>query len=128
MAPWHLGRMFALDFESSDKIPATARIVTCALIGVGGGLPTEKRTWLLNPGVPMNPEAIAVHGITDEYAAELGAVEAEEAAFQRQLMKVLDLAEGYCFAAHERMPERPVPPTLAAGEPPHLNPEVGADD
>lgn len=61
-------------------------------------------------------------------AAELGAVEAEEAAFQRQLMKVLDLAEGYCFAAHERMPERPVPPTLAAGEPPHLNPEVGADD
>lgn len=64
--------MAALDFEASDKNPATARIVTCALIGVGGGQPTGKRTWLLNPGEPMNPEAIAVHGITDEYAAEHG--------------------------------------------------------
>lgn len=70
--PWHLGRMAALDFESSDKNPATARIVTCALIEVGGGEPTVPRTWLLNPGVPMNPEAIAVHGITDAYAAEHG--------------------------------------------------------
>jgi len=65
--------MAGLDFESSDKNPATARIVTCALIGVGGGQPTAPRTWLLNPGVAMNPEAIAVHGITDEYAAEHGA-------------------------------------------------------
>lgn len=71
-APWHVGRMAALDFESSDKNPTTARIVTCALIGVGGGEPTEPRTWLVNPGVPMNPEAIAVHGISNEYAAEHG--------------------------------------------------------
>jgi DNA polymerase III subunit epsilon len=71
-APWHLGRMAALDFESSDKTPSTARIVTCALIEVGGGEPTVPRTWLINPGVPMNPEAIAVHHISDEYAAEHG--------------------------------------------------------
>jgi DNA polymerase-3 subunit epsilon len=69
---WHLGRMFALDFESSDKIPETARIVTCALIAVGGGEPTVTRSWLLNPGIAMEPEAIKVHGITDEYAAEHG--------------------------------------------------------
>lgn len=75
--PWHLGRMVALDFEASDKVPTTARIVTCALIGVGGGLPTEKRTWLLNPGVPMHPDAIKVHHITDEYAAEHGQPAAE---------------------------------------------------
>ncbi|MEU6342163.1 exonuclease domain-containing protein [Streptomyces sp. NPDC046977] len=72
MTPWHLGRMAALDFESSDKIPETARIVTCALILVGGGLPTDTREWLLNPGIPMEPGAIEVHGITDEYAAEHG--------------------------------------------------------
>ncbi|MEX3206030.1 exonuclease domain-containing protein [Streptomyces acidiscabies] len=71
-APWHLQRMAALDFESSDKDSETARIVTCALILVGGGLPTDTRTWLLNPGIPMEPEAIKVHGITDEYAAEHG--------------------------------------------------------
>ncbi|MFD7016048.1 exonuclease domain-containing protein [Streptomyces sp. NPDC059928] len=69
---WHTGRLAALDFESSDKDPQTARIVTCALILVGGGLPTDTRTWLLNPGIPMEPGAIAVHGITDEYAAEHG--------------------------------------------------------
>lgn len=72
LQPWHLGRMAALDFEASDKDPATARIVTCALIHVGGGEPTEKREWLLNPGEPQNPEAIKVHGISDEYAAEHG--------------------------------------------------------
>jgi DNA polymerase-3 subunit epsilon len=69
---WHTGRLAALDFESSDKDPHTARIVTCALILVGGGIPTDTRTWLLNPGIPMEPGAIAVHGITDEYAAEHG--------------------------------------------------------
>lgn len=70
--PWHLQRMAALDFESSDKHPETARIVTCALILVGGGQPTDTRTWLLNAGIPMEPDAIKVHGITDEYAAEHG--------------------------------------------------------
>lgn len=72
MTPWHLQRLAALDFESSDKDPETARIVSCALLLVGGGLPTDTRTWLINPGIPMEKEAIAVHGITDEYAAEHG--------------------------------------------------------
>lgn len=71
-APWHHQRMAALDFESSDKDADTARIVTCALILVSGGLPVDTRTWLINPGIPMEPDAIAVHGITDEYAAEHG--------------------------------------------------------
>ncbi|MFE4718371.1 exonuclease domain-containing protein [Streptomyces sp. NPDC056728] len=72
MIPWHTQRLAALDFEASDKDADTARIVTCALILVGGGLDTDTRTWLLNPGIPMEPGAIAVHGITDEYAAEHG--------------------------------------------------------
>jgi DNA polymerase-3 subunit epsilon len=72
MSPWHLQRMAALDFESSDKDPMTARIVSCALILVGGGQPTESFEWLLNPGIPMDPGAIKVHGITDEYAAAHG--------------------------------------------------------
>jgi DNA polymerase-3 subunit epsilon len=64
--------MAALDFEASDKTPDTARIVSCALIHLGGGLPTERRTWLVNPGVAQEPEAISVHGLTDEYLAEHG--------------------------------------------------------
>lgn len=70
--PWHVQRMAALDFESSDKDADTARIVTCALILVSGDIATDTRTWLLNPGIPMEKEAIEVHGITDEYAAEHG--------------------------------------------------------
>lgn len=69
---WFTQRMAALDFESSDKDADTARIVTCALTLVSGGIPTDTRTWLLNPGIPMEPGAIKVHGITDEYAAEHG--------------------------------------------------------
>jgi DNA polymerase-3 subunit epsilon len=64
--------MAALDFESSDKDSETARIITCALILGGAGRTPDVRTWLLNPGIPMEPGAIAVHGITDEYAAEHG--------------------------------------------------------
>lgn len=70
--PWFAQRLAALDFEASDKTPDTARIVTCALILVGGGLPVDIREWLLNPGVPMEPGAIDKHKITDEYAAEHG--------------------------------------------------------
>lgn len=69
---WHLGHMAALDFESSDKDADTARIVTCALILGGAGRTPDVRTWLLNPGIPMESGAIAVHKITDEYAAKHG--------------------------------------------------------
>lgn len=72
-APWHVQRLAALDFECSDKIPETARAVSCALILVGGGLPTDTRTWLINPGIAQEPGAIAVHKLTDEYLAEHGA-------------------------------------------------------
>lgn len=71
-APWHTQRMAALDFEASDKDPATARIVSCALVLVGGGLQTDARTWLVNPGIAQEPGAIAVHKLTDEYLAEHG--------------------------------------------------------
>lgn len=71
-AAWHLGRLAALDFEASDKHPHTARIVSCALIHVGGGQATERRTWIVNPGIPQEPGAIAVHGLTDEYLAAHG--------------------------------------------------------
>jgi DNA polymerase-3 subunit epsilon len=69
---WFTQRMAALDFEASDKVPETARIVSCALILVGGNLPPDTRTWLVNPGIPQEPGAIAVHKLTDEHLAEHG--------------------------------------------------------
>ena len=70
--PWFTQRLAALDFEASDKTPETARIVSCALILVGGGVEPDTREWILNPGIPMEPGAIEKHKITDEYAAEHG--------------------------------------------------------
>jgi DNA polymerase-3 subunit epsilon len=64
--------MAALDFEASDKTPHTARIVSCALILVGGGMPADTREWLVNPGIPQEPGAIETHKLTDEYLAEHG--------------------------------------------------------
>ncbi|WP_157875778.1 exonuclease domain-containing protein [Streptacidiphilus griseoplanus] len=64
--------MAALDFEASDKHHQTARIVSCALVLASGGLGTDTRTWLVNPGVPQEPEAIAVHKLTDEHLAAHG--------------------------------------------------------
>jgi DNA polymerase-3 subunit epsilon len=87
--------MAALDFESSDKDPATARIVTCALIRMDDGQPVEARTWLLNPGVPQHPDAVKVHGITDEYAAEHGQPAAEG---------VAEIAEAVAAVVREGLP------------------------
>jgi DNA polymerase-3 subunit epsilon len=69
---WHLEHLAALDFEASDKDSETARIVTCALILGGVGRTPDVRTWLINPGIPMEPDAIKIHKITDEYAAKHG--------------------------------------------------------
>jgi DNA polymerase-3 subunit epsilon len=70
--PWYLQRMAALDFEASDKLVESARIVSCALILVGGNLPTETFEWLVNPGVVQEPEAVKIHKLTDEHLAEHG--------------------------------------------------------
>lgn len=78
--PWFAQRLAALDFECSDKVPETARIVSCALILVGGGLTTDTRTWLVNPGIAQEPGAIAVHKLTDEHLAEHGTPAAEAVA------------------------------------------------
>lgn len=74
---WHLQRMALFDTETSGVDPHRDRIVTAAVILVGGGRPTETREWLLNPGMDIPAEATAVHGITTEHARDHGADPAE---------------------------------------------------
>lgn len=62
---WHRGRLAAFDVETTGPHPESDRIVTAAVSLVGGGLPAEHRAWLVNPGVEIPAEAIAVHGITN---------------------------------------------------------------
>jgi DNA polymerase-3 subunit epsilon len=63
---WHRGRLAAFDLETTGPNPESDRIVTAAVSLVGAGEPAEHHAWLVNPGVEIPAEAIAVHGITNE--------------------------------------------------------------
>lgn len=63
-------KVAAFDSETTGTDVETARIVSAALVVLdGAGGVVERTEWLINPGVPIPPEATAVHGITDEAAA-----------------------------------------------------------
>ncbi|MFE9834078.1 exonuclease domain-containing protein [Streptomyces sp. NPDC005551] len=69
--PWWNGEFAAFDTETTGKNPEEARIVTACLARVGAD-GTVKDSWemLINPGVPIDPKATEVHGISDEMAAD----------------------------------------------------------
>lgn len=54
------------DTETTGPNPLEDRIVTAAFIVRGGGREDRVFSWLINPGIPIPPEATEVHGITDE--------------------------------------------------------------
>ncbi len=66
---WHTELLIGFDLETTGTDPAEARIVTGAVIETKAGQPLGRREWLADPGIPIPPEAVAVHGISDERAA-----------------------------------------------------------
>lgn len=71
MTGWHQGPMAPFDLETTGVDVFTDRIVsafTCR-VEVGKGVSDENK-WLVNPGIPIPEAATAVHGITDEQAAD----------------------------------------------------------
>lgn len=68
-AHWFNGRLCAFDTETTGVDTTTDRIVTAHIGLVGGGEATMSRSWLVNPGVPIPPEATAIHSVTDEQAS-----------------------------------------------------------
>ena len=70
--PWWQGRLCAFDTETTGPHPSRDRLVSAAVVRVGGGLPAEVQTWLARPEEPIPPEATAVHGISDAEARERG--------------------------------------------------------
>lgn len=69
---WHRELLIGFDLETTGTDPREARIVTGAVIEVGGGEPGGRREWLADPGVEIPAEAVAVHGISNERAAAEG--------------------------------------------------------
>lgn len=69
-ARWLPGNLLAFDTETTGPDPLTARIISAACVEVGAAGVVSRRTWLVNPGIPIPPEATAIHGITDGMAAK----------------------------------------------------------
>lgn len=65
-------RKTSWDTETTGPNPLEDRIVTAAFIVRGGGHPDRVFSWLINPGVPIPPEATEVHGITDAMVQDDG--------------------------------------------------------
>lgn len=60
-----------LDTETTGLSPATGgKVCEVAVSVTKGGAPMEEFSTLLNPGMPMGPEVIAIHGITNEMVAD----------------------------------------------------------
>jgi DNA polymerase-3 subunit epsilon len=69
---WHRNRLCAFDLETTGVDVEQDRIVTAAVIGVGGDQPTDASEWLADPGIEIPEGATAVHGITTEHARKHG--------------------------------------------------------
>lgn len=61
------------DTETGGVDIASDRIFTAyAMIRTIGGETVKEQSWVIDPGVPMSPEAAAVNGLTDEFIKEHG--------------------------------------------------------
>ncbi|MFD9905274.1 3'-5' exonuclease [Streptomyces sp. NPDC059063] len=76
---WHRELLIGFDLETTGTDPREARIVTGAVVEVRAGRELGRREWLADPGVPIPPDAVAVHGITEERASAEGRPAAEVA-------------------------------------------------
>jgi DNA polymerase-3 subunit epsilon len=73
MTRWYDGPLAAFDTETTGVDVERDRIVSAAVVvqDMAGGRPRVTR-WLINPGVPVPPDAIEVHGLTDDHLQRNG--------------------------------------------------------
>lgn len=79
------------DLETTGTQIATDRIVEICILKIFPNGNRESRTWLVNPEMPIPPEASAVHGITDDKVSNEPAFR-ELAAEINLMIKDCDLA------------------------------------
>lgn len=85
--PFSLDRpLLFFDLETTGLSPVRDRIVEMAVIRVSPHGDVLERVRRFNPGIPIAPEATAVHGITDEDVAD----EPPFAARAKSLVELLD--------------------------------------
>ena len=59
----------SFDTETTGLDPKTDRVLEVAVVKFRDGQLLEQRSWLINPGIPIDPLSTDVHGITDEMVA-----------------------------------------------------------
>lgn len=72
---WTDSPFVAFDTETTGTDPQTARIIEAALVtdDPDGILKEDARVLYINPGIPIPPEASAIHGITEQVLIEKNA-------------------------------------------------------
>jgi len=65
---WHHMPLAAIDVETTSNDPFEARVISAAVVLPDG----SGQAWLVNPGVPIPPDATAINGITDEMVQKDG--------------------------------------------------------
>jgi len=81
--------LVALDVETTGNAPARDRIVEIGLVRIDPAGPISRLATLVHPGIPIPPEASAIHGITDAMVAEAPPF----AAIANEVMILLDGAD-----------------------------------
>ncbi|MFD6424093.1 3'-5' exonuclease [Streptomyces sp. NPDC060198] len=73
MMHWFEGPLAAFDTETTGVDVEEDRIVSAALVvqDTAGGRARVTR-WLINPGIPVPPEATGIHGLTDDHLQRNG--------------------------------------------------------
>ncbi|MFI0983253.1 3'-5' exonuclease [Streptomyces sp. NPDC021093] len=73
MTCWYEGPLAAFDTETTGVDVEGDRIVSAALVVQDtAGARFRATRWLINPGVPVPPEATGIHGLTDEHLQRNG--------------------------------------------------------
>lgn len=70
--PWPPAALAPMDTETTSPNPEEARVVEISLVLIRPGAAPDIRTQIVNPGVPIPPEATKVHGIDDARAQAEG--------------------------------------------------------
>lgn len=81
------------DLEATGTNVAKDRIVEISILKVYPNGNKESKTWLVNPGIPIPKEVVAVHGITDEKVAS-------EPTFKELSSQVYDMIKGCDVAGY----------------------------